>query len=266
MISVEYVSTAVNAIKTLIVLMILIPVSHAAEVPRDMAFPDSFSQRHIVLNDSLSRIDLSEHGITIHSAAELSFPSDQTSNPFLSMPDFPASNQLNEAVSTTQTNLLISTNGYAYGLAYDPQNQKIYWTSTGDQVIKQANVNGTEIKALLTNFEAPYAIEVSSAANKTVYALVDNKITMSTFDSLGNFIESISLLNVDSSKVHGLALSNDQGTLFFCDQYGRLFGQITLQNFDSTQQLNTATFSDTAQVNTTSHIGRFSFNYANEVQ
>jgi hypothetical protein len=118
-----------------------------------------------------------------------------------------------------------------YGLAFDLGAQSLLWTSAGDETVQALPVSGGKPVALLTEFEEPYAIDVSTQSVRAFYTATANVVYRNTIDLQSGEESSQELLVLpDTEQVHGLALDPATMTLYVGDINGRMTRKIDLNN------------------------------------
>jgi len=118
-----------------------------------------------------------------------------------------------------------------YGVALSPSGDALYWTSSKDEVLKRKSMSGNVVETIKSNFVPPYQIShLNEDDNKEVFIYVAGWIGCLTFDSQGKILKKEKLIQVQDNEFHGLALDEQRKLLFWMDFYGRVIGQMKLDN------------------------------------
>jgi hypothetical protein len=121
-----------------------------------------------------------------------------------------------------------------YGIAFDGDAQALLWTSAGDEVVQKIGIAGGAPVALISEFEEPYAIDVSDESQNAYYYVTGNIVYRDSIDAeTGEEVSQALLVIVDDQPVHGLALDPERRTLYIGDQDGRMTRKIDLSTNDS---------------------------------
>lgn len=116
-----------------------------------------------------------------------------------------------------------------YGLAFDLGSQSLLWTSAGGETVQIIPVGGGKPVALTTEFEEPYAIDVSTESERAYYTATGNVVYRNAVDLQNGKETSEELLVLpDTEEVHGLALDPATMTLYIGDINGRMTRKIDL--------------------------------------
>lgn len=108
-----------------------------------------------------------------------------------------------------------------YGFAIDPIHNRLIWTSSSNETFMWANLNGSEITSVESNFEEPYHIQIETSFGYDLFFLDNGALKQITVDTqLGSSSEK-TLLDVDQNNVHGLGFDDVWNTLYIGDQFGR---------------------------------------------
>ncbi len=118
-----------------------------------------------------------------------------------------------------------------YGLAFDLGSQSLLWTSAGGETVQMIPVGGGKPVELLTEFEEPYAIDISTENERAYYTATGNVVYRNAVDLQSGEESSKELLVLpDTEQVHGLALDPVTMTLYVGDINGRMTRKIDLNN------------------------------------
>ena len=118
-----------------------------------------------------------------------------------------------------------------YGLAFDLGSQSLLWTSAGGETVQMIPVGGGKPVELLTEFEEPYAIDVSTESERAYYTATGNVVYRNAVDlQSGEESSNELLLLPETEEVHGLALDPATMTLYIGDINGRMTTKIDLNN------------------------------------
>lgn len=118
-----------------------------------------------------------------------------------------------------------------YGLAFDLGSQKLLWTSAGGETVQMIPVGGGKPVELLTEFEEPYAIDISTENERAYYTATSNVVYRNAVDLHSGEESSKELLVLpETEEVHGLALDPATMTLYVGDINGRMKRKIDLGN------------------------------------
>ena len=116
-----------------------------------------------------------------------------------------------------------------YGLAFDLGMQSLLWTSAGGETVQTIPVGGGKPVALISEFEEPYAIDISTENERAYYTATGNVVYRNAVDLQSGEESSKELLVLpDTEKVHGLALYPATMTLYVGDINGRMTRKIDL--------------------------------------
>ncbi|MBB3059891.1 hypothetical protein [Microbulbifer rhizosphaerae] len=118
-----------------------------------------------------------------------------------------------------------------YGVALSPSGDALYWTSSKDGVLKRKSMSGSVVETIKSNFVYPYQISyVNEYDNEEVFIHAAGWIGRLTLDSQGSLIKKEKLIQVEENEFHGLAFDEQRKLLFWMDFYGRVIGQMKLDN------------------------------------
>jgi hypothetical protein len=118
-----------------------------------------------------------------------------------------------------------------YGLAFDLSTQSLLWTSAGGETVQIIPVYGGNPVALVSEFEEPYAINISTENERAYYTATGNVIYRNAVDLQSGEETSKELLVLPNiEEVHGLALDMATMTLYIGDINGRMTRKIDLNN------------------------------------
>lgn len=116
-----------------------------------------------------------------------------------------------------------------YGLAFDLGSQSLLWTSAGGETVQAIPVGGGKPVALISEFEEPYAIDVSTESERAFYTATANVVYRNAIDLQSGKESSDELLVLpDTEQVHGLAFDPATKTLYVGDINGRMTRKIDL--------------------------------------
>jgi DNA-binding beta-propeller fold protein YncE len=116
-----------------------------------------------------------------------------------------------------------------YGLAFDLGSQSLLWTSAGGETVQTVPVGGGKPVALITQFEEPYAIDVSTESERAYYTATGSVIYRNAVNLQSGEESSEELLVLpETEQVHGLALDPATMTLYVGDINGRMTRKIDL--------------------------------------
>lgn len=122
-----------------------------------------------------------------------------------------------------------------YGFAIDPRQQKLYWTSSGDESFKRAELDGSHIEDIQSNFEAPYHIAIENSFGTELYYYSDGAIRRRVIDTqIGTDTEAL-LLKTPMARLHGLGYDESLNQLYLGDEHGQIHSIVELPSSESDQ-------------------------------
>jgi hypothetical protein len=118
-----------------------------------------------------------------------------------------------------------------YGLGFDAGARLFLWTSSADEVVQAASLDGFAPTVLESSFEDSYALVVESGDSEIAYAVLDGALVKLTQDRKTGAEQREVLLYLESpDSVRGLALSPDHGTLYIGDAVGQMSRKLRLSD------------------------------------
>lgn len=108
---------------------------------------------------------------------------------------------------------------YAFGV--DPTSRRLIWTSAGDETFKTANSDGSDIRAIPTNFEDPYDLEIDSSFGHTLFLISEGTVRRRTVDLQANTHTDTVLFTLPTETIHGLGYDEHTNMLYLGDSLGR---------------------------------------------
>lgn len=112
-----------------------------------------------------------------------------------------------------------------YDLAIDMVNQKLYWTDTGDGVIRRANADGTNVETIVSGLSAPVDLELDLVNNRLFWTDWSAKNIVRT--DLSGAQKTVLVQNLNQP--WGLAYDAAVDSLFFTNFGGRTIQRVSTQ-------------------------------------
>jgi DNA-binding beta-propeller fold protein YncE len=119
--------------------------------------------------------------------------------------------------------------GIPYGMAFDQDTQALLWTDAAAETVQKLNVAGGQPDTLMTSFEEPYAIDISTGTEQAYYSATANIVYRNGYDAQTGGETSTAILTLpDTETIHGLALDTTNGILYIGDINGRMTRKLEL--------------------------------------
>lgn len=130
---------------------------------------------------------------------------------------------------------IASDTGLSYGLAFDAPSQAFFWTDSERGQVTKLAVEAKRPVALVSSFEEPYALDVSTAETKIAY-LIEGQQLLRLSQSVESDVEQREELVrlPDDFQYHGLAFDSDEQALLIGDANGMMVFRVSLRKPDLT--------------------------------
>lgn len=108
-----------------------------------------------------------------------------------------------------------------YGFASDSLHQRLIWTSGGNETFMSANLDGSEVSKIQSNFESPYLIRIETPyGHKTLFYADGSLMLRETDSQLDSSTETI-LIHLQEHEFHGIGFDDAADTVYIGDHFGR---------------------------------------------
>lgn len=108
-----------------------------------------------------------------------------------------------------------------YGFANDPIHNRLVWTSGGNETFMSANLDGSEVATIQSNFEDPYLIRFETPYGHKILFYADGSLRLKEIDSQMDTTSETILLKLQEHELHGLGFDDVLNTVYIGDQFGQ---------------------------------------------
>lgn len=130
---------------------------------------------------------------------------------------------------STRAETVVAGLGTPYGIGYDSAAGSLLWTSSDDEVVRAASVDGRRVQDLPSSFEDEFAVVTRRGGLDLAYAVIDGAVMRLTRNRLTGEERQETLVPLAAPKaVRGLALSADGRALYLGDEVGRMAWRLSL--------------------------------------
>jgi len=149
------------------------------------------------------------------SVAQAVLPEENSSPPLL---NDEASQQLVPVIKQSAFLDQLST---PYGFANDFIHDRLIWTSSGNETFMSANLDGSEVSKIQSNFESPYPIRIETPYGHKMLFYADGSLRLRETDRQMDSSTETVLLRLQEHEFHGLGFDNVANTVYIGDHFGR---------------------------------------------
>jgi hypothetical protein len=108
-----------------------------------------------------------------------------------------------------------------YGFANDPIHNRLVWTSGGNETFMSANLDGSEVATIQSNFEDPYLIRFETPYGHKILFYADGSLRLKELDSQTDTTSETVLLKLQQHELHGFGFDDVVNTVYISDQFGQ---------------------------------------------
>lgn len=119
-----------------------------------------------------------------------------------------------------------------YGIRVDHQHRKRIWTSARDAQFKRSELDGSNIEAIESSFDASYAIKIENSYAEEYLFISDGALYRRLIDQQSAEDVQQKLLSLNGRNVHGLGFDSELGLIYLGDQFGQIALVIELPESD----------------------------------